>query len=162
MKVILLNKDKSALLDDEDCESIGQLGNWKAKKTDRGWCAYTIVQRDKFRVTLWMHNVVAEAILGRKLNKEVVLNKNLDKLDNRRENVEIRDPASIKKQRKVPKRKNHYRGVQKLNGYRYAAVITYDGKTRCIGYYSSPREAAKAYDKKAKEVYGEFSKLNFP
>jgi hypothetical protein len=36
------------------------------------------------------------------------------------------------------------------------------GKLTILGYYNTKEEAAKAYDEKAKELFGEFAKLNFP
>jgi len=44
----------------------------------------------------------------------------------------------------------------------WISQIGYKGKLHYIGYFTSEIEAAKAYDKKAKELFGEFAKLNFP
>ena len=45
----------------------------------------------------------------------------------------------------------------------WLAYITPKGQKRIkIGYYKTAEEAAKAYDEKAKELFGEFAKLNFP
>lgn len=45
----------------------------------------------------------------------------------------------------------------------WLAYITPKGKKRItIGYFENIEEAAKAYDEKAKELFGEFAKLNFP
>ena len=45
----------------------------------------------------------------------------------------------------------------------WGAYITPKGQKRInIGYYETPEEAARAYDEKAKELFGEFAKLNFP
>lgn len=46
--------------------------------------------------------------------------------------------------------------------YSWYAVITYNGKSHHIGSYSSEIEAAHVYDSKAKELFGEFARLNFP
>lgn len=44
----------------------------------------------------------------------------------------------------------------------WACNITYNGKLIWIGYFKDEISAAKAYDKKAVELYGETAKLNFP
>ncbi len=56
-----------------------------------------------------------------------------------------------------------YKGVtwdkQKL---KWRAQISFEGKHTTLGRYKIEIEAAKAYDKKAKELFGEFARLNFP
>jgi len=44
---------------------------------------------------------------------------------------------------------------------RFIAVIRINNKGKSIGYFDTAIEAAKAYDKKAKELYGENAILNF-
>ncbi len=43
---------------------------------------------------------------------------------------------------------------------RWRATIYYE-KSITIGHYKSETKAAKAYDKKAKELFGEFARTNF-
>jgi len=45
---------------------------------------------------------------------------------------------------------------------RYCARIGHNGKYERIGYYETAEQAARAYDKKAVELWGEFAHLNFP
>jgi len=37
-----------------------------------------------------------------------------------------------------------------------------DGKTIFLGYFDSELDAAKVYDDKARELFGDFAQLNFP
>lgn len=54
-----------------------------------------------------------------------------------------------------------YKGVHwHKNNKRWRTTINYDGKRISLGCFSSEKEAAKAYDTKAKELYGEFARLN--
>lgn len=45
---------------------------------------------------------------------------------------------------------------------KWRAYITYKRKFYSLGYYDDPIEAAKAYDRRAIEFYGERARLNFP
>jgi hypothetical protein len=54
-----------------------------------------------------------------------------------------------------------YKGVNS-NGFNYMARIRVNGERIYIGTYSTVEEAGRAYDNKAKELHGEFAKLNFP
>lgn len=63
------------------------------------------------------------------------------------------------------KRKNSkslYKGVSPKKNGTFTVKIQKDNKTAFIGKYKTELEAAKAYDKKAKELFGEFARLNFP
>jgi len=44
----------------------------------------------------------------------------------------------------------------------WVARLSFNNKRIHIGYFSTPREAAKAYDQKAQELFGNFALLNFP
>jgi hypothetical protein len=54
-----------------------------------------------------------------------------------------------------------YKGVGP-SGKRWSARITIDGKRIRLGCYATAEEAAKAYDKAAREAFGEFAQCNFP
>jgi hypothetical protein len=63
---------------------------------------------------------------------------------------------------------SQYVGVVKKNGTRWAARIQYRGKQIHIASFTTSKYedaellAAKAYDKKALELFGENARLNFP
>jgi len=69
--------------------------------------------------------------------------------------------------RKRKENTSKYVGVCKKDGTRWVARIQYKGKQLYIASFSVYREnaeleAAKAYDKKAAELYGDSARLNFP
>lgn len=86
-------------------------------------------------------------------------------LDNRKENLRACLPSQ--NSMNIPKRniKNAtsiYKGVRlDKRSNRWEARIVYYRKQMFIGTYATEIEAGISYDKKAKELYGEFAVLNF-
>jgi len=84
-------------------------------------------------------------------------------LDNRRANLRLCTPSENMRNRRgncgrdLPKGVTYQRHCNK-----YKASIGCEGVPKHIGYYDDPIEAAKAYDRKAVELFGEFARLNFP
>ena len=89
---------------------------------------------------------------------------NGDSLDCRRSNLRLCTQAQ--NVRNVPLYKNStsgYKGVsQVVSTGRWMAYVNFDGERHNLGHYTTPKEAARAYDAKARELHGEFARLNFP
>lgn len=59
--------------------------------------------------------------------------------------------------------KSGFKGVSWMtSAQKWHAQICSNSKVTHLGFYSSPEEAAKAYDKAAMEIHGEFAWTNFP
>ena len=90
--------------------------------------------------------------------------RNGNTLDNRRGNLRLSTPslnqANKKKQRGTF---GKFKGVDfhKCEG-KWRARITKDKRCFCIGHFLTEEAAARAYDAKARELFGEFARLNFP
>lgn len=89
---------------------------------------------------------------------------NGDSLDNRKCNLRICSPSENRyNTRKRKRNKSGFKGVhQKKSDGRYRAQIKKDYHYFFLGDFISPEDAARAYDAKAKELFGEFAYLNFP
>lgn len=92
-------------------------------------------------------------------------------LDNRRQNLRLCTPGENSRNRRLT---NVYKGKETLSKYKGVSKnrktkknpwffqIILEGKKHCKSGFSTPEEAARAYDAKAKELFGEFAHLNFP
>lgn len=59
--------------------------------------------------------------------------------------------------------RSQYKGVRyEKRREKWIAEITHKGKKHYLGAFDDEIEAAKAYDRKAVELFGEFARLNFP
>jgi hypothetical protein len=84
-------------------------------------------------------------------------------LDNRRANLRTCTHSENMRNRKGNSGRDLPKGVTwQSHCNKYRAGIAIDGKPMHIGYYDDPIEAARAYDRKAIELFGEFARLNFP
>jgi hypothetical protein len=88
---------------------------------------------------------------------------NGNRLDNRKENlreVTASQNGMNKKLRNDINASSKYKGVNKTSTNRFGGKITKDGITYNLGSFIDEKDAAKAYNEKAIELFGEFSKLN--
>jgi len=80
--------------------------------------------------------------------------------DNRIENLRPADRAKQGANQKLQsRRQGKYKGVHK-NKTSYYVKIKKDGKQYNVGSFKCEKEAARAYNQKAKEFFGEFAHLN--
>jgi len=152
MKKIPLNLGKFALVDDEDFEELNKY-KWHicAKRYAR--------RRDKNKYTL-MHRFLMKTPTDKECDHI-----NGNGFDNRKRNLRNCTHAeNIRNQKISSANSSGYRGVQKsCKEYRkWAAYIKTKGKKIFLGYFKSKIKAAKVYDKKAKELFSSFARLNFP
>jgi len=110
--------------------------------------------------TIYLHKLVAERYLSdtRDAKNNLVGCRNGNKLDCRIGNLEYRSRAEASRKRKSSS-KLGYTGVYKENN-RYRAVISKNRKSIHIGMFATAEEAAMAYNKKSRELYGNAGKVN--
>lgn len=151
---INLTRGMVALVDDHDAPEVRGYA-WVAKPADQTakiWYAYTQVKKR----TIYLHRFILEAQTG-----ILVDHINGNGLDCRRENMRLCSPSlnSANSRRHAPA--SGFRGVY-LHKRAFSARIWINGKSRRVGSFQCPAEAALAYDAAALEAFGEFAVLNFP
>lgn len=141
------------LIDDEDYEKIYEY-QWHVKKRDNIFYAYSTIwdKKNKKFISIIMHRL----IFGLTDSKIQIDHINHNGLDNRKENLRIcSNQQNQYNQRPQRNTISKYKGVSK-NGKYFSASI----KTKLIGYFDKEEDAARAYNIKAKELFGEFAYLN--
>ena len=94
---------------------------------------------------------------------------NGDTLDNRKQNLRICTKAQNSQNKKLRRDSaSGFKGVAEQSSGRYSAYIgdpntAYPKKRHIrLGTYSTAEEAARAYDRKALKLHGEYAYINFP
>lgn len=87
-----------------------------------------------------------------------------NRANNCRANLRVCTPGENQRnQRKQRGSASQYKGVGYLkNCKRCHAKLVFKGEPVWLGHFNSEPEAARAYDRKAVELFGEFARLNFP
>lgn len=160
MVEVPLTQGKVALIDDEDAERVLAFGWYYHvnKRTGKGYAQIST------RAETLLHRFILDAPDG-----VLVDHKDGNTLDCRRRNLRIATSAQNVHNSIVPKHNvTGFKGV----GYHqaraltrpacYRARIMLSGKRLQIGWFRTAEEAARAYDAKARELFGEFARLNFP
>lgn len=147
-KAISLTKGKIAIVDDEDyCWLIKQ--NWYF---DDRYAA-----RTHCRKKVYMHRLILKT--DKNMHTDHI---NGNKLDNRKCNLRI--CTNKENKRNVNKYKggtSQYKGVHwDSERELWFAQIKIGKSSKYLGRFSSEEDAANTYNKYAKDMYGEFAKLN--
>jgi hypothetical protein len=150
LKLIALTQEKSAIVDDEDYDFLNQW-KWYAHFETWAWYATRVYKKKR----IYMHRVIMKAT-----SKQYCDHVNGNGLDNRRINLRLctssQNAANSKKSRNTT---SQYKGVcwhKQIK--RWVAYIQED----FLGSFKDEVEAAKEYDRVARQRFGEFAKTNFP
>lgn len=159
MGKLKLTQGKETLIDDNVLDLIKRnkiLKNlsWHVRHDGNNWYVEASIK---------LHRLVMNA-----KPRELVDHKNGNTLDNRKENLRIVTYSQNNANRKAKKNgQSKYLGVSVAKyksglGFtkRYIASIKKDYKVYYLGSFEHEIDAAKAYNKKAIELHGEFANLN--
>lgn len=154
-RVIFLSQGQFAIVDAEDYEKLKQY-KWHAVYKD-GWYARRITSWAEGHKTIWMHREIMKPPDDMQID-----HRNHNGFDNRRCN--LRTCTQSDNQHNQRPRKNtssKYKGVSwRKNCSKWHACIRHDGKLINLGDFEIEEEAAKTYNKKAIELFGEYACLN--
>ena len=152
MALITLSGGQSALVDEADFSTVSQY-NWHLD--DDGYALARVKRGEKW-TTVRMHALITGA-------KETD-HENHNKLDNRRSNLR----PSTRTQNQGNRIANRIGKTSKYKGVcwhkqkkRWRAQLRNAPKTLWLGEFKSDIEAAKAYDRAARNYFGEFALTNF-
>lgn len=157
MKRIKLTQGKFALISDADFSKVSR-HKWHAEKGSSGvyYAATDIRLADGKRKTLRMHKLVLEVPTGFEVD-----HKDGDGLNNQRSN--LRQATRAQNMHNTKAKGPIHKGItfqKRLNGRPWQARIAHEGKQVHLGYFPTAEEAASVYDKAARELFGQFARLN--
>lgn len=157
-----------AIIDHEDTAAVlGHSHKWYVRRKRTGGVvgpAYVragLSREGMGQTYISLHKIV----LGETPDGAVVDHVNRDPLDNRRENLRFVDRARSNQNRGKfhDAEASIYIGVSKKRiSKKWVAAIVTDYKPTYLGSFSTPEDAARAYDREAFARRGEFAVLNFP
>lgn len=153
MKLIEITQGYYTLVSDRDFKLLNQY-SWYAKKTKNTVYALTNIQEKTIQK--------ARLIMNPK-KYEIVDHINMNGLDNRRRNLRLCTRSQNRMNTlKYDHNKAGYKGVHKCRSKKnpYRSQIRFKSKIYHLGCFKTAKEAALAYNKKAKELFKKFYRGN--
>ncbi len=160
MKLIKLTKGQFALVDDEDYKQLNRF-KWIAstsKIRNTYYARRAMLDCNGKQKIVQMHRI----IMGITNPKIIIDHKDGNGLNNQRNNLRVCSHSQNSSNRKSAKNSSSkYLGVTfcKENG-KWRAQIRKFNVNHHIGYFIDEKNAALAYQSKAKEIHGEFANLS--
>lgn len=161
MKQIPLTQGLFALVDDEDYDKVNKY-KWYADKSFYTYYALRKLTVDGKRIAISMHRTIYGDFVGVHID-----HKDGDGLNNQKSNLRFcNGTQNNANKRKAPRQfTSIYKGVHKHKKYTkrpwLALIRTKEGCQR-IGCFADEADAARAYDKEAIRIFGEYARTNFP
>lgn len=153
---VALSQGQVAIIDRADAERV-LAHKWYASWCERGCCWYAVrkIHSDQ---TVLLHRFITGAPDGADVDHA-----NKDTLDNRRANLRVATRAQNMWNRgRTRANRSGFKGVHwDRREKKFRAGIRCNGAYRSLGYFYSAYDAARAYDKAARRLHGEFARLNF-
>lgn len=152
VRSIPLTRSMFAWVDQDDYEMVMAISPWHA--TGAKGIFYATRRCKNTRKNIYMHNFISGAAA------RTVDHRNRNGLNNCRGNLRTCSVSqNLANRAKYSHGRNcsKYKGVHKANN-KWAAAI----KNKHIGCYPTEEDAARAYDTRAFEMWGEYAILNFP
>ena len=155
---IPLSRGMFATVDVEDYPELNKY-TWTVRKEGNTYYANRTKRVGDRRKQEIMHRKITNAPDGL-----VVDHINHDGLDNRKQNLRVcTRKQNSRNQLPYKNVTSKYKGVYwEKQSKCYRASVRKDGKLYNLGRFKDQKEAAKAYDERAVELFGEFAYLNFP
>lgn len=159
MKTIQLTQGYVATVDDEDFERVSAFKWFAVVDKSKRRTVHQVYARTKMGDrAIGLHRFLLNALPG-----QLVDHKNTDGLDCRRENLRL----VTREQNGANRRKgigtsSKFKGVTRWSRGRWRAQIQSNGKMMHLGIFNHEEDAAREYDRAAKEFFGSFALLNFP
>lgn len=149
-----------AIVDEEDYERVSQF-KWCAIKGRDTWYAHRTVRKSEglAKSSIRLHHF----ILG--MTADIageIDHRNGNGLDNRKQNLRMATAGQNRVNSGPTKRNTSgFKGVTR-HGKKWHAQIRCGDTNHRLGSHPTPEAAARVYDAKARELFGEFAYLNFP
>jgi hypothetical protein len=154
MRLIPLTQGFSVQVDDWNYDWLMQW-RWKVLVDKNNYYAVRSTGPKKKRKMIMMHRVIMNTP-----PELVVDHRDHNGLNNLEENMR----NCTRQQNNMNQRnygKSRYHGVRYSRQNKFRSVISINGTSIHLGIFKTEEEAARAYDAKAKELFGEFANLNF-
>lgn len=161
---IQLSQGLAATIDESDYSDVARFKWTVSRKNGKFYAVRRVHLGPISKYTYAGKMVYLHSHLMAPARGQVVDHINGDPLDCRRSNMRVCSNTE--------NARNRTRGKNNTSGYkgvvytpktgRWRAYIMVNRKGIHIGYFSTPAEAARAYDAAALKYFGEFANLNFP
>lgn len=162
MREVPLCHNHAVFVDDDDYKEVLKY-SWYILKSPTGDSVVRSVKTMNGMTLQRLSQFVLGVAPGEAMGRQID-HKNGNIFDNRKENLRFCNHSQNQmNSKKHVGTSSKYKGVHYFKrARRWQAYIMKDYKRKHLGYFSDETVAAKAYDNAAKELFGDFARLNFP
>ena len=148
MRLIPLTRGYIATVDDDDFAALSRI-TWHAHTNGRN----TVYARNS---RIFMHRLILNDKKG-----QFVDHSDGNTLNNCRSNLRLCTTSDNSRNRRKTRGQSRFKGVCRQRK-KWNAAIHQNGRLKHLGNFILETDAALAYDKAARQLFGEFAAVNFP